>query len=227
VTIPAVLRSSAAHVFVDSLGDPVLADGDLHHLARVLRVRDDDVVTVSDGAGRWRTARLRGDRLDADGPIVEVPARVRATIATAVPKGDRLEWMVQKLTELGVGRIVLVDCARSVVRWNAERAAKQIDRLRRVAREAAMQSRQVWLPVVDGPVPFAAAVLGDGVALADPDGRPAGEAAPWQTIIVGPEGGLTEAERGYHIPMVAFSEHILRVETAAVAAAAVFGSVSS
>ena len=54
------------------------------------------------------------------------------TIAAAIPKGDRPEWMVQKLTELGVAAIVLVDCARSVVRWDGERAAGHRDRLARI-----------------------------------------------------------------------------------------------
>jgi RNA methyltransferase len=173
VIIPAALRASAAHVFVDSLEQPVLAAVDVHHLRRVLRLRSSDVVSASDGAGRWCVGRLgddvfRDDVFEVDGPITIEPASTRVTIATAVPKGDRAEWMVQKLTELGVGRILFVDCARSVVRWNGERAGKQLARLRRVAREAAMQSRQVWLPVVDGPIPFAAAVSGEGVALADP-----------------------------------------------------------
>ena len=52
------LRNSAAHVFVDSIDAPVLSDVDAHHLLRVLRVKSRDVVTVSDGGGRWRTQRI-------------------------------------------------------------------------------------------------------------------------------------------------------------------------
>ena len=155
VTLPAPLRTGAAHVFVDDLGAPELDDRDHHHLARVLRLRDGQPVTVSDGRGRWRRAIWRGDGVVADGDVHDAAPVHLLTIAAAIPKGDRLEWMVQKLTEVGVGEICLVDCARSVVRWNADRAAAQRGRLERIVRDAAMQSRRVWLPAVRGPVPLA------------------------------------------------------------------------
>jgi 16S rRNA (uracil1498-N3)-methyltransferase len=220
VTVPTALRTSAAHVFVQSLEQPVLADGDLHHLRRVLRVRDSDVISISDGAGRWRTGRLAGDVFEADGAIVAAAPTPAITIATAIPKGDRVEWMVQKLTEVGVARIVLIDCSRSVVRWSGDRAAKQLERLHRISREAAMQSRQVRLPDICGPVPFGSIVDGNdaGVVIADPDGGPPG-AAPWHTVVIGPEGGLTTEEIGCGAPAVSLGEHVLRIETAALIAA--------
>jgi 16S rRNA (uracil1498-N3)-methyltransferase len=224
VRTPAALRASAGHVFVESLERPVLDARDVHHLRRVLRVRDADVVSASDGAGRWCTGRLRGDVLDLDGPILAEPPSRTVTIATAVPKGDRSEWMVQKLTELGVRRILFVECTRSVVRWDGERAASQLDRLRRIAREAAMQSRQVWLPIIDGPQPFAAVIDGEGVAVADPDGCPPCAGPMWRTMVIGPEGGLTAEELGCGAPRLALSPHILRIETAAVAAAVLAGT---
>lgn len=220
MTLPAALRTSVAHVFVESLEQPILDDVDLHHLRRVLRVRDSDTVSVSDGAGRWQTGRLRCEVFAPDGPITTEPEAAAVTIATAIPKGDRVEWMVQKLTELGVGRIVLVDFTRSIVRWHGERAAKQVERLRRISREAAMQSRRVRLPVVEGPVPFGVVVAAgaSGMVLADPDGDlPALDG--WHTIVVGPEGGLTPEELGCGLPAVSLSTNVLRIETAAVAAA--------
>ncbi len=223
MTVPVELRASAGHVFVDSLDHPELDARDIHHLRRVLRVRDADVVSASDGAGRWCTGKLRGDVLDVDGPILVDPPQRRVTIAAAVPKGDRAEWMVQKLTELGVGRILFVECTRSVVRWDSTRAISQLARLRRICREAAMQSRQVWLPVVDGPQPFQTVVEGAGVAVADPDGCPPCAVASWQTMVIGPEGGLTPEELGCGAPRLALSSHILRIETAAVAAAVLAG----
>ena len=71
------------------------------------------------------------------------------TVAFAPTKGERPEWVVQKLTELGVDRIVPLISERSVVRWAGERGAGAVERLRRVAREAAAQSRRVWLPDVE------------------------------------------------------------------------------
>jgi 16S rRNA (uracil1498-N3)-methyltransferase len=135
---------------------------------------------------------------------------------SAIPKGDRPEWIVQKLTELGVARIGFVHCSRSVVRWDAARAERQMDRLRRVAREAAMQSRRVWLPEVVGPVSLAD--LGPtGLAFADPEGSPLGP--PVTRVVVGPEGGFTADELAAAPALVNVGALVLRVETAAMAAA--------
>lgn len=210
------LRNSAAHVFVDSLDAPALSADDAHHLFRVLRVRDGEIVTVSDGAGGWRVTRAAGGAVVADGPVEREPVPVPCTIAAAIPKGDRAEWMVQKLTEIGVGEIVLLHCARSVVRWDGERGAKQLARLQRVAREAAVQSRRVWLPVVRGPVPFAEAAALPGAVLAEPDGD---RGVPGSTVIIGPEGGFSPEELAVPLPRRRLVDTVLRVETAAIVAA--------
>ncbi len=153
------LRRSAAHVLVADVDVPVLDDAAGHHLGRVLRLRDGASVTVTDGVGHWRQCRFAGGAVEAVAGVVTVPRPPEVTIAVAPPKGDRLDWLVQKVTEVGVARIVLVAAEHSVVRWDGERAARQLDRLRRIAAEASMQSRRVWLPEVCGPVP-AAEVLG-------------------------------------------------------------------
>ncbi|HEU4841088.1 MAG TPA: RsmE family RNA methyltransferase, partial [Ilumatobacteraceae bacterium] len=104
-----VLRRSAAHVLVADVAAPAADDAAAHHLRRVLRLRDGEVVTVTDGAGRWRACRVAGDTLDVDGAVVEIPAPAAPlTLAVAPPKGERLEWLVQKCTEIGVDRIVLL-----------------------------------------------------------------------------------------------------------------------
>ena len=82
------------------------------------------------------------------------------TVAFAIPKSDRPEWIVQKLTELGVARIVLLHAERSVVRWEPDRADRHVARLRRVAVEALEQSRGIWLPDIVGPVPAAEVLPG-------------------------------------------------------------------
>jgi 16S rRNA (uracil1498-N3)-methyltransferase len=213
-----VLRGSAAHVFVSSLATPELTDEDDHHLRRVLRIRDADVVTIGDGAGKWVAARLTASGLEVESePTSEVALRP-ATVISAIPKGDRPEWIIQKLTEIGATAIGFMDCARSVVRWDNARAAKQIERLRRIARQAAMQSRRVWLPRVLDVVPFdEAIIISANCAVADPDGGDL--AADTDTLLVGPEGGFTEGELNSVRPRVALSPNVLRVETAALAAA--------
>ncbi len=217
------LRTSAAHLFVSSVDDPVPSDDDLHHLFRVLRLRDGERVTVSDGAGGWRTTVAAAGTLVVDGEVQREAAPQQCAIAAAIPKGDRAEWMVQKLTEVGATEIVLLHCVRSVVRWEGERGAKQLQRLQRVAREAASQSRRVWLPEVRGPVSFANAAALPGAALAEPDGPVDLAATSPDTgphlVLVGPEGGFSDDELAVDVPRVRLLPTVLRVETAAVVAA--------
>jgi 16S rRNA (uracil1498-N3)-methyltransferase len=210
------LRRAAAHVVVHDVSSPQLSADALHHLSRVLRLRRGEAVTITDGAGRWRGAQFTGDGVEPTGEVVTErrPDRL-LTIAVAPPKGDRLEWLVAKCTEVGIDRIVLLEAEHSVVRWPEDRAARQVDRLRRIAADAASQSRRVWLPEVAGPAP-AIEVL-PGFAAAEPGGRPlrAGDAA----VAVGPEGGWSPKELEVAGGSVSLGPNVLRVETAAVVAA--------
>ncbi len=183
----------------------------------MLRLRPGDPLTVSDGAGRRLACRF-GPALEPAGEVEWAErAEPQVTVAFAVVKGQRPEWAVQKLTELGVDRIVPLLTARSVVRWPAGEAGTQLSRLRRVAREASMQSRRVWLPVIDAVTPFAALVTEQGAALAHPGGGPPSLKRP--LVLVGPEGGWDEAELAAPGPVtVGLGPSILRTETAAVAA---------
>ena len=210
------LRRSSAHVLVDDVTSPLLDADTEHHLFRVLRLRDGEAVTVTDGAGAWRTCRVVGTAIEPDGPLERVAAPQEATtVAVAVPKHDRPDWLVQKLTELGVDHVVLLHAERSVVRWSGERAERHVDKLRKVAAEAAMQSRRVWLPTVTGPV-VAADVL-PGFVAAEPGGRPLESSD--RAVAIGPEGGWTPAELALANDLVGLGRTVLRVETAALAAA--------
>lgn len=220
-------REAAAHVFVDDLAGPVLAldPADRHHLFRALRLRAGEAVSATDGRGGWRPCVVTpAGEVAAAGDVVEVPAPAPpVTIGLAVPKGDRLEWAVQKLTEVGADRIVLLAAARGVVRWDAERAARQVERLRVVARQAAMQSRRLTVPVVDGPCPVAA--LAATSVLAEPGGPPPSLAQP--TVLVGPEGGWAPDELAAGGATVGLGPTVLRTETAAVVAATLLVALRS
>lgn len=209
-------REARAHVFVADLDHLGLEASDRHHLERVLRLRPGDLVTASDGAGGWRACRF-GAVLEPAGDVSRYPRpRPEVIVAFAPVKGDRPEWAVQKLTELGVDRIVPFTAARSVVRWEGERAARAVERLRRVTREAAMQCRRTWLPVVEDPTTFEDLAGREGAALADPDGRP-----PWLApgpVLVGPEGGWAPEEARVDLPRMTLGPEVLRAETAAVSA---------
>ena len=210
------LRRSAAHVLVDDLAAPVPSPDAMHHLLRVLRLRDGEPVTITDGRGGWRACVVAGAGIEpVDGVKSVTRPTPELTIAVAPPKGDRLEWLVTKCTEVGVDRIVLVDAERSVVRWKADRATKQLERLGKLATEAAMQSRRVWLPEIVGPVSGVEA-LKSAVA-AEPGGRAVGPADT--NIAVGPEGGWSPGELAAVSDTVSLGPNVLRVETAAVAAA--------
>jgi len=214
-----------AHAFVADLGTPELDERDRHHLERVLRLRAGDELTVSDGRGSWRVCRF-GPALDTLGAIGMDPiAEPAITVGFAVLKGDRNEWIVQKLTELGVDRIVPLMTDRCVVRWDAAKAARNRDRLELVAREAAMQSRRTWLPTVEALADFGEVVTRGGAALADRDGEPPSLARP--IALVGPEGGWSETERAADAPHVTLGPTVLRAETAAIVAGTALCGLSS
>jgi 16S rRNA (uracil1498-N3)-methyltransferase len=212
-----LLAPAGAHVFVGDLDTPSLEPNDVHHLTRVLRLRVGETVTAGDGHGRWRRCLWLAGRLRIDGPIeIESPRRPAVTVAFAPVKGDRPEWTVQKLTELGVDRIVPFLATRSVVRWDGERARHQAQRWRRVAREAAMQARLAWLPEVSDLAGFAEVAQLPGAALAVVGGGAPTLASP--TVLVGPEGGWDASELDAGLPRVGLGPTILRAETAALTA---------
>jgi 16S rRNA (uracil1498-N3)-methyltransferase len=230
-----VLVAASAMVFVADPSAPEVEADDVRHLLDVLRLRAGEPVVAADGAGRWVPCRVaaeavaqgsrkadRGSVLVPDGPMVTAERqRPEITVAFAPTKGDRPEWVTQKLTELGVDRIVPLVTSRSVVRWDGERAGRSTERLRRVAREAAAQSRRVWLPDVTdvcrlGDV--SGLVGGAPLALADAGGSAPGLDRP--VLAIGPEGGWDEAERAAFGPGVGLGPTVLRAETAAVVAGA-------
>lgn len=216
-------------------GGRVTLEGDeAHHLVRVRRLGPGDQVELFDGRGGALAARVgqigRGTvELTLVGePLPDRAAPCELTLATAAPKGDRFDWLVEKATELGVTRLVWLRTERSVV---DPRSAK-LDRLRRAIVEAAKQCGRNRLMRLDGPVPWAD-LLRDPTApvrlFAHPGGLPA---SAWPRagtdrpaiLAVGPEGGFSdrevEAARGAGWQAVDLGRTILRVETAAVVGSA-------
>lgn len=216
-------------VFVESLETPELSEDDRNHLERALRVRSGTTITVADGTGRWRPAAL-GPDLEPVGEIVtEARPQPSLTIGFAPVKGDRSDLIVQKLTELGVDAIVPLLTERSVVRWDDRRAEKNLVRQTKIAREAAMQSRNPWLPTLhrlrtlcdflaDRDEPAGQQTDGTPMrtVLADPGGEPLTGVV--SRIAIGPEGGFSPEEL-VGTERVCLPGRILRTETAAIAAA--------
>lgn len=205
-------------VFVDNLANPILDPKDYAHLSRSLRLSDGAAITVGDGKGSWCLARL-GQQAEVESEICSDTPRNSKTAVGFVPvKGDRTEWVVQKLTEIGVDEILILTSERAVVHWDKQRLAKKLAKLETVARQACMQARRLQIPEVSGVYSIGEAhSMRPDAAIADPDAcRPAFETT---TILIGPEGGFTSQEI-QSVPTVVLPGHILRAETGAVVAGA-------
>lgn len=224
------------HFLIPSIeGDAVTLPPDSsHHAVRVLRIAAQDQISVTDGRGAFARGVLRDP--DPRGSIVEIRERdtvpqpsPRLTVAFALTKSTKPELVVEKLTELGMDRIIPFSSDRSVVRWDEQKRMKQADRFRTVAVGALEQSKRCWLPEVepllDSLDQVLAAVQGDRLLMCDMDGEQViGTASQATCLIVGPEGGFTDRERavaaGAGATVVRLSDATLRAETAAISAAA-------
>jgi len=216
-----------------------LSGGDFRHVARVLRMRDGDTLDAVDSRGALYEMRIvRVSRAECEVQLSPRPRErvsdasasrtrgVRITLLQCLPKGRKIDLIVRQATEAGVARIVLLVSERTVARPGDDNG--RIARLRRIAREALQQSGTPVLPEIEGPRPFASIEGGDWgtpllfheTPLGDEPlhvllaGRPRAV-----SLLVGPEGGLSEAEVGRAqragFQPVHFATGVLRVETAA------------
>ena len=213
-----------------------LSPEDSRHALRSLRLRPGDRVSLANGRGMVAEGSLREA---SDGTVrVEVEERHQVlrrrpvvSVALSPPKGERLAWAIQKLSELGVDEAVLVRAERSVREWGEERATKAVARLATVARESAMQSRQAFVMEVRPPVSLQEALEAGPtpvVALWEGSDRSLSTCLPEETggirLVVGPEGGFADGEveamRASGAALASLGSSILRTETAAVVGAA-------
>lgn len=219
-----------------------LPPSEAHHAAHVLRLGAGDAVEVFDGRGGAAAARIaqvsRGEvTVTVESVRAPVPAPAPALrLAFAVPKGKRLEWLLEKATELGADRLAPVRFARSVAGGEALSAAAR-RRWRARCMAAAKQSRRAHLPAIEPVRPLEAAlasagpgVFGDTAAGAAPVVEALASLAvpPAEAVFhiyIGPEGGLTGAERarlaGAGLVAVRLGGTVLRTETASAALLAV------
>jgi 16S rRNA (uracil1498-N3)-methyltransferase len=222
----------------------VLLEGDEHHyVCRVLRMGEGDALTLFDGAGNELLCRLGrpGTRSVAAAVVGRRAAgerRLDVTLLVGLPKGDRMDLVVQKATELGVGRIAPVLCDRSVARPRGARAETRRERWLKIAREAARQCGRADAPVVDALGSFSSALSAlsaEALKLLFWEGaRGAGlrgllplEPPPRVEIAIGPEGGFTgaevEAARAHGFLLASLGPRVLRAETASIVALSLVG----
>ncbi len=238
------LRRVDALFFVDELAAPRLCDDDLHHLLSVLRPRVGSVIGLSDGNGSWCTERITAlptrqrrssmrpsdtaqglEFAQLDGVVTQTREDPELTVAFAMPKGDRMDLIVQKLTEIGIDNIVPLITKRTVVRLDEREGTRRRDRLNKIAREACSQARRLFLPAIHEPQSLEQFLRGApiGIAFAEPGGSSLGSEV--RGLVVGPEGGWEPDELSEEFPKVGFGSTVLRVETAAIAAGALLSAV--
>ncbi|MHC0035860.1 16S rRNA (uracil(1498)-N(3))-methyltransferase [Pseudoneobacillus sp. C159] len=228
---------------VNPNGQPVIAGEDVHHINRVMRMTVGDQLICVDPSGKsaiCAIAEITDKKIIChivewiDGNS-ELPIRI--TIANGLPKGDKLEWIIQKGTELGAHQFVPFTAARSVVKWDEKKADKKIERWQKIAKEAAEQSHRNQIPIVQTPISLKQLIQTyqdyDCKLIAYEEESRKGEASVLanslqhlkenQSILVvfGPEGGLENKEiqllqdHGF-IPF-GLGPRILRTETAPLA----------
>jgi 16S rRNA (uracil1498-N3)-methyltransferase len=205
------------------------------HLAKVLRARAGDELILFSGDGReflGAVETVRGSRVTAsigNGAEVDRESPLAVTLVQCVPRGDRMDFIVQKATELGVTRIVPVLSQRSVVRLDAAQAESKAVHWRAVAVNACEQCGRNRVPLIEAPtalIGYLGSSTGTSPRLVLEPGSESHD-APTELdgaaeIAVGPEGGFApeelEAFRIAHFARVRLGPRILRTETAAIAA---------
>ena len=215
---------------------PELPGAEAHHVRDVLRKQSGDQLHIFDGRGLEGRAQIVSLTSETVRLVVqecwqaagESTAR-QLTLATAVPKGDRFRWLVEKATELGVHRLIPLVAQRSIV----DPGVGKLDKLRQTIVEASKQSGRSQLMQLDAPLDWKALIArefaGRTVIIAHPGAEPLQEVASREEslilCIVGPEGGLTGAELESGLSagaqLAGLGPTILRIETAAIAIASV------
>lgn len=207
-----------------------------HHAARVLRLREGDRVEIFDGAGN----ECRGVIEDIGGKRVVVgdiavtginrESPLRIVLAQALSSSEKMDWIIQKSTELGVTEIQPVATERSVARLSADRAEKRLEHWQQVAISACEQCGRNVLPKIHAPLDIMAwlqqvrtttgsqfILLPEGAASLQAQARPQGSA----TLLIGAEGGFTQAEKDAALHCgftpIRMGARVLRTETAAIA----------
>lgn len=231
--------------FVDQVlttdDDPIYIEAaDHHHLARVMRMTTGDQVYIVFADNQFCTAEIVS--ISEDKTLLklvewqtnnpELPIAI--TIASGLPKGDKLEWIVQKGTELGADSFIAFPSDRSIVKWDAKKTEKKRERLQKIAKEAAEQSHRVHVPTIttlaSGKQLAERCGEYDAVVVAYEESAKANEKAVLASVfaalrpgmrllvIFGPEGGISEQEiqlfKAQKAHFAGLGPRILRTETA-------------
>jgi 16S rRNA (uracil1498-N3)-methyltransferase len=217
-----------------------IKEDDRNHIVKVMRMQIGDEIICVDPNGKTavcKIAEITDEQVAADvvqwkEDISELPIMV--SIASGLPKGDKLEWIIQKGTELGAFEFLPFSAARSVVKWDDKKASKKIDRWQKISKEAAEQSHRTVLPEVHSPLSFKALLEKSRdyhykLAAFEDESRN-GEVSTFSKtvqqmktgesllLVFGPEGGLCDEEvqllKANNFSLCGLGPRILRTETA-------------
>jgi 16S rRNA (uracil1498-N3)-methyltransferase len=218
----------------------VIEGDDRHHILKVMRMEIGDKIICVDPRGDTAVceiAKITDEQVVAD--VVqwkdeksELPVTI--SIASGLPKGDKLEWIIQKGTELGAHEFIPFSARRSVVKWDEKKAAKKLERWQKIAKEAAEQSHRGMVPEIISPMNFKALIENSKKfhyrLVAFEEESRSGETSilsatlqkmkPGDSLLIvfGPEGGLAEEEvqvlQENHFVLCGLGPRILRTETA-------------
>ncbi len=221
----------------------ILGDGDVHHLLHVMRAKKgDEIEAVADN-------KLYACLVESINPLTikvnyEIPTdselNEEITLFFALAKGEKIDFVVQKATELGVSKVVLLKTERCVVKFDDKNLSHKLERFEKIAKEASEQSHRLRIPEILGVVDIKSIpneLLSDInlVAYEKEAGKTASlitniKSGKSTSIMIGPEGGFSENEiklliEKYNFIPVSLGKRILRTETAAVYALSVIGAL--
>jgi 16S rRNA (uracil1498-N3)-methyltransferase len=227
-------------VYVDppvAAGKRLVVEGSAaNHITRVLRLRNGDALTVFDGSGGEFGARIEEFRKDsvvvsvADHRPLDRESPLPLTLAQGISRGERMDWIIQKATELGASRIVPLFTQRSVVRLDEKQAERKLQHWRAIAVAACEQCGRNRIPDLAAPMDFFDVLPADSSGVTRLLLSPTGDlriddlqdVAKGITVLIGPEGGLEDVEQEAAIAAgfkaVRLGPRVLRTETAAIAA---------
>jgi 16S rRNA (uracil1498-N3)-methyltransferase len=228
-------------VYVDTpvaAGKRLVVEGSaVNHITRVLRLRSGDALTVFDGSGGEFGARIEEFHKDTvvvsveDHRALDRESPLPLTLAQGISRGERMDWIIQKATELGASRIVPVFTKRSMVRLDDKQAERKLQHWRAITVAACEQCGRNRLPDLVTPVDFfdvlpESFTRGTTRLLLSPSGDlridDLRDIHTGVTVLIGPEGGLDEVEQEAALragfKAVRMGPRVLRTETAAIAA---------
>ncbi|AQQ52960.1 16S rRNA (uracil(1498)-N(3))-methyltransferase [Planococcus lenghuensis] len=231
---------------VPANGEVQLSGDDARHITKVMRGAPGDRIIIVMEEKAYEAA------VESVSPEVtailqteitaQVELPVKVTIACGLPKGDKLELITQKATELGMHALLPIEAERSIVKWDASKAEKKTGRLRKIAKEAAEQSHRTHVPHIHTPCSFQALLEHipsfDAVIVAYEDEARSSDRTRFADtvkrlydkdsilMVFGPEGGFSEAEvsrlRSAGALFTSLGPRILRAETAPLYALSAF-----